>query len=70
MSKCGSEITCSKCCKFLGNVEFTGFYDFKKDNINTERFERKNHVYIVPESESIKKPYCNECASKILGNEI
>ena len=68
MSKCGSEITCSECCKFLGNVAFLGFYDFKKDNINTERFERKNHVYIA--TGSIKKPYCNECASKILGYEI
>lgn len=68
MSKCGSEITCSKCCKFIGNVEYAGFYDCKKDNINTKMFERKNHVYIV--TESIKKPYCNECASKILGYEI
>ena len=68
MSKCGSEITCSKCCKFIGKIEYTGFYDFKKDNINTKMFERKNHVYIV--TESINKPYCNECASKILGYEI
>ena len=70
MSKCGSEITCSECGKFLGHVEFQGFYDLNKHDAIKERFERKNHVYIVPESESIKKPYCNECASKILGYEI
>ena len=68
MSKYGSEITCSKCCKFVENVEPTGFYDFKKDNIDARRFDRKNHVYIV--IEYIKKPYCNECAGQILGYDI
>ena len=68
MSKCGSEITCSECGKFLGHVEFQGFYDLNKHDAINPRIERKNYIYIA--FGVAKKSYCNECAIKILGYEI
>ena len=68
MRESGSEITCCECGKFLGNVEFKGFYDLNKPDEINPRIERKNYIYIAFGVN--KKPYCKECASKILGYEV
>ena len=64
----GSKIICSECGKHLGNVEFKGFYDLNKTDAINPRIDRKNHIYIA--FGSTKKPYCNECASRILGYKV
>ena len=68
MCESGSEITCNECGKFLGYVAFKGFYDLNKNDEINIRIDRKNYIYIS--FGVAKKPYCNECASKILGYEI